>query len=226
MLKILSKVSEKLKSQKAKNAIKVAERLAKKAQILKNKAEAISSGKKIVKPVVKVATAPKAVKQVSAAPVNIQASVKQIKNSVFIKTASKSISLFYANFKSIQDMLKKDKALISGSTFAPVKGEIVRERGAVERNMGLINSLAALNFFVVFKEVKAQEQLMSKFPGKFLTNKSERAKYEQLKLELDELQKSIYAIYRSRHIESAFNDKMNSIIEQSKVFSDVTKLLK
>lgn len=230
MLKILSKISEKIKNGKARRAVKLAEKLARKAELLKMRAASISSPKavkqakavapkKAVAPVVKAAKSKKPLLSIKLP------SLKKSGGKLFSNSASKSIKSFYANTKSIYKMIRMDRETLKGSQFAPNQNDSLRGRLAVSKNQVVISDLERLNFFAIHKEIRAQEQLDAAAPGKYL-KKSNKASLAKIKVEMNNLQKEIYSVYQRKHIESAFTEKMNRINEESKVFSNAANLTK
>jgi transcription-repair coupling factor (superfamily II helicase) len=214
MLKILSDVKDVLKSKKAEKALLFADKISKKAAVLKAKADAIQSGEKV-----------KSVKKEVIIPSD-KAVVKQVINKVFVATSSKSIKDFYDNYNAVYELIEADKKLLKSPELAPTQNDSLRTRTAVLKNQSAVQILDTLNFFNLYKEYKAQQELLAKFPDSFLKSKKEHAKFEEFKADILELKKEVIAVYQRKHIEVVLSDKISSIDQQAKVFANADKLLK
>jgi hypothetical protein len=225
MLKILSSIVEVLQEKKSAGVVKAAEKIAKKAAQLKAKADAITSGKAVKPAAKKLEVSKPAV--VKATPVAksavVSSKLADAKSKLFVKVTSKSIHGFYANMNSVIDLIEADRVSLKNlpaSSAAPSRIATIRNQASIEP------ALETLNFFPLYKELKAQEHLFQKFPGKLLTNKKDLQRYEIFKEELTALKNEIYAVYQAKHIEVSFNEKISRIDSESVVFADITNLLK
>jgi hypothetical protein len=223
MLKILSDVIKVLEEKKSTSVVKAAEKIAKKAASLKAKADAITSGKS-VKPVAKKLEVSKEIKAAPAIKSPV-ASKKfaDVKSKLFVAKTSKSIHQFYTNMNPIIDLIEADRSSLKNlpaSSAAPSRIATIRNQSSVEP------LLETLNFFPLYKELKAQEHLFQEFPNKLLTNKKDIQRYEIFKEELTILKSEIRAVYQAKHIEVSFNEKISRIDSESVVFADITNLLK
>jgi hypothetical protein len=220
MLKLLSDIIENVKNKDAKKALKNIERMAQKKAALEAKIKSLQTGTPV-----KAASAPK-IQQAQAPQVKVKQTSVSAKNKLFVLTTKKSIKEFYANYQTVFMLIEDDRQFLKSPQFAPNQNDSIRVRAMMAASAGISASLAQLNFFKLHKEIRAQEQLMATFPGSFLTDKKQKQVYDLLKAELKKLQGEIQAVYQRKHITEAFSQKMNAIESESKVFSDVSQLLK
>jgi hypothetical protein len=220
MLKILSDIIENVKNKDAKKALKNLERMAQKKAALEAKIKSLQTGTPV-----KAAALPKT-QQVQTPKVELKQASSSVKNKLFISTTNKSIKSFYVNYKEVFTLIEIDRQSLKSPQYAPNQNDSLRVRAAVSINAQIANSLAQLNFFKLYKELRAQEQLAAKFPGSFLTDKKQKQIFDLFKTEMKKLQAEVYAVYQRKHITDSFSQKINAIESESKVFADVSQLLK
>lgn len=219
MLKLLSNIIENVKDKNAKKVLKNLERMAQKKAALEAKINSLQTGTS------KVAAA-KTSTQVQKPEVKVKELSSLAKNKLFISSNKKAISDFYKNYKTVFTLIETDRQVLKSPQFAPSQNDALRGRSAMSVNSSVASSLGQLNFFGLYKEFKAQEQLIAKFPNTFLTNKKEAVLFNIFKDELKKLENEIYAVYQRKHITQSFSDRINLINNESKVFADASQLLK
>ena len=82
------------------------------------------------------------------------------------------------------------------------------------------------NFLAIKRELKAQDVLMSRFPGKILKSSKLLQRKGNVEVELNILENELAAAAREKRIEAAFRGRISSLDSQVSVFREIKKLTK
>jgi hypothetical protein len=174
------------------------------------------------------ATAKKEIKKI-----DVQKTVKSSVKKSVVKGASKKISSFYSskNFKKVEKLLVQDGESLTRKFGAASSVEQVsslrtraRQFQASAGGSSALQDLSGLNFFSIYKEVRTQELLISKFS--ISLGKVELARSKALRSEIDSFKSRVESVYLQNGVHSYFQENISKIDSQVLAHGEAYSLVK
>jgi len=165
--------------------------------------------------------------------IDVKKTVKSSAKKSVVKGTSKKISSFYSskNFKKVEELLAQDGESLNKKFGAASPVEQVGSLRSRARHFQAsaggssgLQDLSSLNFFSIYKEVKTQELLISKFS--ISLGKVELARFKALKSEIDSFKTKVESVYLQNGIHSYFQENIARIDGQVMAHGEAYSLVK
>jgi hypothetical protein len=165
-----------------------------------------------------VAAAPKAALQPTPQPVKKATSPKK-KISIKIPSLKIGFRLDLLKISSLAD------SLIRSSSKREIEG-FYGTKNYKSVLLSIASDRSEENFLAVKRELKAQDVLISRFPGKILKSAKLSQRKANVEVELNKLENELAASAREKRNEASFRGRISSLDSQVSVFRELKKLPK
>jgi hypothetical protein len=210
------------KEKAALKAAKAAEKLSKKVELLRQKAQSVGVAKAIKET---------AVKEVKAAKISLPKAKKSLgflAKTFLVSNSKNKISKFYSNknFAIIEKLVEEDFQLLRSPEFAPSSNDRMAFRGqASTTNSALLPKLESLHFFDLHKELSSQKALKVEHPS-VISGKVTLERFNTLSAQLALVEQEVRTVYNRKHLEAHLNERLNKVSEDITVFKKINHLIK
>jgi len=211
------------KEKSALKAAKAAEKLAKKVELLRQKAQSVGVAKAVKE------TTLKEVKSAKISLPSIKKSFGFLTKAFVSGNSKKKISNFYSNknFAIIEKFVEEDLALLKSPEFAPSSSDrmaFIRGQASTV-NSDLLKKLESLHFFDLYKEVSSQKALKTEYPS-VISGKVTLERFNTLSSQLSSLEQEVRTVYNRKHLEAHLNERLSKVSKDITVFKEINHLIK
>jgi hypothetical protein len=210
------------KEKAALKAAKAAEKLSKKVELLRQKAQSVGVAKAVKE------TAVKEIKAVKISLPKAKKSLGFLAKTFIVNNSKGKISNFYSNknFAIIEKLVNEDFQLLRSPEFAPSSNDRMAFRGQASTvNSESLTKLESLHFFDLHKELSSQIALKSEYPS-VISNKVTLERFNTLSSQLASLEQEVRTVYNRKHLEAHLNERLSKVSKDITVFKEINHLIK